>query len=74
MRLQFGDDFCLPCEPIARIWRKGYDRIKRCPIATVDIDLQEVQRHQLAGQVPKCSTHSVSCVECAAANGIVMSI
>ena len=74
MVLEFGDDFCPPCEPIARIWHKGNDPIGHRPIATVDIDLQEVQRHQLAERVPNRSTHSVSCVECAAANRNIMSI
>ena len=69
MCLEFGDDFCPPCEPIARIWHKRNDPIGRRPIAVVD--LQEVQRHQLAGRESNCSAHSV---ERAAANGNVMSI
>ena len=44
MPLQFGDDFCAACEPIARIWHKGDDPIGRPPIAiiVVDVDLQEI--------------------------------
>ena len=74
MALKFGDDFCPPCEPNARLWHNGNDPIRRRAIATVDIDLQEVPRHQLAGRLSKCSTHSVSCAECAATNRNVMSI
>ena len=73
MVLEFGDDFCPPCEPIARIRHKGNDPIRRRPMATVDIDLQEVQR-QLGGRLRNCSTHSVSCVECATANRNIMRI
>ena len=74
MALEFGDDFCPSCEPIARIWHKGNDPIERRPIPIVDIDLQGVQRCQLAGQVSKYCTHSVSCVERATTNDNVMSI
>ena len=69
MALEFGDDFSPPCEPIPRIWHKRNDPIGCRPIAVVD--LQEVQRRQLAGRVSNCSTHSV---EGAAADGNVMSI
>ena len=74
MALELGDDFCPPCEPIARIWHKGNDPIRRRLIATVDIYLQEVQHHQLARQVADCSTHSFSCLECPSANRNIMSI
>jgi hypothetical protein len=45
MPLEFGDDFCMPYEPIARIWHKGNDPIGRRPIAAadvVDVDLPEI--------------------------------
>ena len=50
MLLEFGDDFCAACEPVARIWQEGNDPIGRRSIATivVDVDLQEIQHHQLA--------------------------
>ena len=50
MPLELGDDFCAACEPAARIWCKGDDPIGRRPVAVivVDVDLQEIQRHQLA--------------------------
>ena len=44
--LQFGNDFCPPCEPIAWVWREGdANPIGRCPIAVVDVvdvHLQEI--------------------------------
>ena len=76
MPLQFGDDFCAACELIARIWRKGDDPVRFHPIAIVvvlDVHLPE-PRNQLAGRVSNCSTHGVSCIECAAAHSNVMSI
>ena len=42
MPLEFGNDFCMPCEPIAGIWHKGNDPIRRHPIAMVDVDLPEI--------------------------------
>ena len=45
MLLKFGDDFCAPCEPIAWIWRKGNDSIRRrrtTIIAVVDVHLPEI--------------------------------
>ena len=42
MALEFGNDFCMPCEPIAGIWHKGNDPIGRHPIAVVDVDLPEI--------------------------------
>ena len=54
MALEFGNDFCTPCEPSARIWHKGNDPIGRRAIAiiVVDIDLLQIQCHQLARQIP----------------------
>ena len=37
MPLQFGNNFCPPCEAIAWVWREGDDPIKRRPIAVVDV-------------------------------------
>jgi len=42
MPLEFGNDFCLPREPIARIWHKGNDPIGRCPIAIIDVHLPQI--------------------------------
>ena len=49
MHLEFRDGFCTPREPSARVWHKGND--PRCPIA-VDVDLQKIQRRQLASWIP----------------------
>ena len=37
MPLEFGNDFCPPCEPIAWVWHEGDDPIKHLPIAIVDV-------------------------------------
>jgi len=37
MLLEFGNDFCLPCEPIAWIWHEGNDPIGHHTIAVVDV-------------------------------------
>ena len=72
MTLEFGDGFCTPCEPTARIWHKGHDPIGRRPIAVVvDVDLP---RHQQAEQISRCFTHGISCIERTTTNGDVMSI
>ena len=42
MALEFGNGFCTPCEPIARIWHKGNNPIGRRPISVVDVDLPEI--------------------------------
>ena len=47
MPLEFGDDFCAACEPIARIWHKGNDPIGRRPIAVIVVDI-DLQHRQLA--------------------------
>ena len=41
MPFQFGNDFCMPCEPNARIWHEGNDPIGRrpIPVIVVDVDL-----------------------------------
>ena len=49
MHLEFRDGFCTPSEPSARVWHKGND--PHCPIA-VDVDLQKIQRRQLASWIP----------------------
>ena len=35
--LQFGDDFCTACEPIAGVWHEGNDPIGHRTIAVVDL-------------------------------------
>ena len=55
-------------------WHKGNVHIRCHSIGIVDVYLQEAQCHELAGWVSNCSTHSVTCVECATANSNVMSI
>ena len=45
MPLEFGNDFCTPCEPITWIWHDGNDPIRHRPIAVVDVvdlDLPEI--------------------------------
>ena len=45
MPLEFGNDFCTPCEPIAWIWHKRNNPIGRRPIGVVDVvdvDLSEI--------------------------------
>ena len=37
MVLEFGNNFCPPCEAIAWVWREGDDPIERLPIAVVDV-------------------------------------
>ena len=37
MLLEFGDEFCPPCEPIAWIWHEGNDPIGHRTIAVVDV-------------------------------------
>ena len=52
MPLEFGDDFCAACEPIARIWHKGNDPIGRRPIAIIDVldvHLPEIHTISLMG-------------------------
>jgi hypothetical protein len=52
MSLEFGNDFCTPCEPSARVWHKGNDPIGRRPIAIIVVDdLQQIQPHQLDGYI-----------------------
>ena len=77
MLLEFGDDFCLPCEPVAWVWHKGNRCIGWRPVAiadVVDVHLPEIQCNQLAGLLSDCSTHGVSCIELAAAHCSAMSI
>jgi hypothetical protein len=42
MPLEFGDDFCPPCEPSAWIWHEGNGPIGIAVIAVVDVDLPEI--------------------------------
>ena len=50
MPLEFGDDFCTACEPIAWIWHKGNDSIGRRPIDVVDAHLPEIRGISLVHQ------------------------
>ena len=46
MALEFGNNFCPACEPIARVRREGDDPIERRPIAVVgvvDVHLREIR-------------------------------
>ena len=46
MALEFGNDFCPPCEAIAWVWHEGDDPIRRRPIAVVgvvDVHLREIR-------------------------------
>jgi thiol-disulfide isomerase/thioredoxin len=45
MLLEFGNDFCPPCKPIAWIWHEGDDPIRHHPIAiivVVDVHLRQI--------------------------------
>ena len=70
MPLEFGNDFCTPCEPRARVWHKGNG--PRCPIAVivVDVDLQHIIH--LTDTFRKHSTH-LSFNECVATSNKVVS-
>ena len=74
MPLEFSNDFYAASESIARIWHKGNDPIGRRPIAiiVVNVDLKEIQRHQLAS-FSKRDTHSLSFIECVVASYKVVS-
>ena len=37
MPLQFGNNFCPACEPIAWVWHEGDDPVGRRPIAVVNV-------------------------------------
>ena len=46
MHLEFGDGFCTPSEPSARVWHKGDDPVRHRPIAivgVVDVHLREIR-------------------------------
>jgi hypothetical protein len=63
MPLEFGDDFCAACEPIARIWHKGNDPIRRRPIVTIvalDVHLPEVNSSE---HLHDSHTHNISSIE-----------
>ena len=42
MPLEFGNNFCPACKPIAWVWCEGDDSIERRPIAVVDVHLPHV--------------------------------
>ena len=48
--LEFGDIFCLPCEPIAWIWHEGNDAIRCHPTAIIDVHLPEIHDISLVRQ------------------------
>jgi len=49
MPLEFGNDFCPPCEPITWVWREGDDPFGRCPIAVVDVvDVHLPETHTIS--------------------------
>ena len=77
MPLKFGNDFCTPCEPSARVWHKANDAIVRRPIAIIvmDVDLQWIPTPSacLTDTVSKHSTHSLRFNECAVASDKVVS-
>ena len=51
MPLEFSNDFCATCEPIARIWHKGNGPTGRRPIAIiVDVHLPEIHAISLVHQ------------------------
>ena len=49
MPLELDNDFCSPCEPIARIWGHEENHIRRRPIVVVDVHLPEIQTISLFG-------------------------
>ena len=81
MCLEFVDDFCLPCEPIAWIWHEGNHAIRCCPIAmigVVDVNLPDIHRACYQFGSPEDlydsqSTHSVSSIEHVVASDKVVS-
>ena len=49
MLVEFGDNFCTACEPIAGVWHEGNDSIGRRPIVVVDVHLPEIPAISLLG-------------------------
>ena len=50
MDLEFGDDVCAACEPIAWIWHKGNGPNGRHQIDVVDVHLPEIHGISLVHQ------------------------
>jgi hypothetical protein len=82
MPLEFGNDFCPPCEPIACVWCQGDDPIGHCPIAILDVvEVHLPEIHTISSvrsyidMITKLqqSTHSVSGIECVVAGNKVVS-
>ena len=48
MPLEFGDDFCLPCESTAWIGHEGNDPIRRSIAITVVVDVQLPEIHAIS--------------------------
>ena len=48
MPLEFGNDFCTPCEAIAWIGHKGNNPIGRRPIDVVDVDVDLSEIHAVS--------------------------
>ena len=71
MLLEFGNDFCTPCEPSARVWHKGNGPRRPIAIIVVEVDLQHIIF--LADTFSKHSTHSLSFKECVVASNKVVS-
>ena len=60
MLLEFGDNFCTACEPIAGVWHEGNDPIGRRTTAAVDVvDVHLPEIHAI-GFLGGYSTHSLT--------------
>ena len=66
MALEFGNDFCPPCEPIAWVWRERDDPIGCRPISVVDVvDVHLPKIHTISLHIDiVTTTHSASGIEC----------
>ena len=80
MSLEFSNNFCAACEPVAWIWHKGNDAIGRHPIAiivVVDVHLPEIHTTRLNNSPEHLhdnhSTHSVGSIEDVIASNKVVS-
>ena len=73
MPLEFIDDFCPPCEPIACIRHKGNDSIRRRPIAIVVVVDLDLPPHHQFHSLEHLPTHSVDGIEGVVASNEVLS-
>ena len=71
MVLEFGNDFCTPCEPSTRVWHMANGPRRPIAIIVVEVDLQHIIF--LADTFSKHSTHSLRFNECAIASDKVVS-